>query len=170
MNDFYINFGIKIFTKVQEYFFILSLLALLLAFIIRLYYKKSDFEYLKLIAGIIVFIYGLHFTLLEYKDTKREKINNQIILLKTSSLNENEKKYYMEKEQKKIEILDGSIISNLNNMLLGAGSILLCCMILIIFRDFFFQNIWNMLGKILSNFFRLLFRFVDAIFAFIKRR
>lgn len=107
------------------------------AFVIRLYYKESGFEYLKLIIGIIAFVYGLNFTLLGYKDTKRESIDNQIILVKTSSLGENEKKYYFDKANKTINIINSEKFSNINNLIFGGGSILLWCVVLIIFRDFF---------------------------------
>lgn len=148
-DDPIVNLGVRLLSTNLDFFFNLSLFSLFFVFSIKLYYKKSSFEYLKIISLIIVFIFTLHFTLLAYIDAKREKVEDRIILVKSSSLEEADKKHYLNEAKKIIEILDSEKIKNINNMIFGAGVIMLWAIILIIFRDLFLQSI---LKKIKSLF------------------
>lgn len=140
-----VDFGTRILSSDPQSFYNWALAVLVFAFIMRLIFKKSSFEYLKIIVIIIIFTVSLNFTLSAFKDELRRKAEDRIILIKQSSFNSIEIDNYLINANNTINELSSDGITHLPNMIYGTGLYFLWAMFLIIIRDLLLLTIWNKL-------------------------
>ncbi len=102
---------------------LLSINAILFAFIVKIRYRNSSFEYLKILSSIILLTFTIFISIEVYKIEQIYKLKDRIITIKTSNLNEIEKNKYIkefEDDIKSIQKIDVTIVFGIAKFLLLA--------------------------------------------------
>lgn len=102
---------------------LLSINAILFAFIVKICYRNSNFEYLKILSSIIFLTFTIFISIEAYKIEQIYKLKDRIITIKTSNLNEIEKNKYIkefEDDIKSIQKIDVTIVFGIAKFLLLA--------------------------------------------------
>lgn len=114
-------------------FMLISMKAILFAFFVKIIYRNSSFEYLKVLSSIILMAFTIFISTEIYKIEQTYKLKDRIVTIKTSDLNEIEKSNYIkefEDDIKSVQKIDITIV-------FGIAKFLLLAVILIIIRDIY---------------------------------
>ncbi len=114
-------------------FILISINAVFFAFIVKILYRNSSFEYLKILSTIILLTFTIFISTEVYKIEQIYKLKDRIIALKSSDLAEIEKNKYIkefENDIKSVKKIDVIIV-------FGIAKFLLLAVILIIIRDIY---------------------------------
>lgn len=108
-----------------------SFYSFLVLFVIKFILKKSTFEYLKILSGMIILTFTLLLTKEAYIVEQKYKLIDKEIVIKTSTLSEFDKKTYLEQFKNDRETLEKIDI----NYIITIAKILILGLILIAIRD-----------------------------------
>lgn len=114
-------------------FISISINTILFAFIVKIIYRNSSFEYLKILSTIILFTFTIFISTEVYKIEQQYQLTDRIIALKSSNLAEIEKNKYIkefEDDIKSVKKIDVTIV-------FGIAKFIIFAIILIIIREIY---------------------------------
>ena len=155
MDELGIKVFFKLFSSDSKTFITTSYIMLLFAYLIRLIFRKSSFEYIQMMVAIFVFTISLNLTYTFWKDNEKFKMENRIISIKASSLGEEEKIPYISNAENYIKSLNTGILSEekkFENTFFGVGNLLLWLILIILIRDLIsFRKVLKYCDKVINK-------------------
>lgn len=121
-----------LFSADVELFITSSMSILFVAFIIKLFFEDSSFEYLKIMSSIIALAITLYISTEIYKVEQISKIEDNIKLIKSYKLDKQEEVRYIDNANKNKKYLEDIDILG---TVLGLAKILLMGVLIILIRD-----------------------------------
>lgn len=120
-----------LFSMSFESFVTISIIAIVILFIIKLFFEDSTFEYLKIIGSVILFVFTILISTTMYKDEQINKFDNQIIVMKLSKLPKSEQQQYIEQYKTNIKDIKAMNI----DLIFSIANFIIIGLLIIVIRD-----------------------------------